>query len=220
MMSPKWYSLWRGFCVCGLISTARSSAKRSRSSPEGQQQGPYWRPLRPFVANPRGDVLLPVKLVEVANSLLRISHLLDTGDTFSRQLPLFRKYADWLRSRVVRGPAAAPAGTADKRFVGWSSEHVPPCLIHLWMTSQATLFLLHYAAMLQKHVARQLLHAGRFQIRSVDEAWGSRQPLFANPSKLSRRTALIGLLPRIKDHYVDPRSLGTVADRVCGGAEE
>jgi hypothetical protein len=125
---------------------------------DNQRKNPYWRPLRPFVSTPQGFGLLPVS-VEIANSLLRVCDHLDrevSGKSyFSENRDLFKGYASWVRSRIVRSETPEP----DRRpFVGWHSEHViDRQKIHLWETSQVMLFLMNYAGMVQRHMARQAL---------------------------------------------------------------
>jgi hypothetical protein len=122
----------------------------------GQERTPYWRPLRPFKATQQGLVLLP-QSVEIANSLLRIcnSDALDARQYFSRQFVLLERYTRWLSGRVFRGQTVGPGA---RTFTGWESEHTyAQDRIHLWQTSQALIFLHHYTAMFQQHVARSLL---------------------------------------------------------------
>ena len=117
-----------------------------------QELDPYWRPLKPFKVTPQGLVLLP-QSVEIANSLLRTCTLAEEKDYFSENIALFRTYARWLESRQCQGRTIDGA-----TFIGWESEHTHvPDRVHLWQTSQALLCLLHYDALLQKHVARTLL---------------------------------------------------------------
>jgi SpoVK/Ycf46/Vps4 family AAA+-type ATPase len=86
---------------------------------------------------------------------LRVGHLLsDTGGRrryFSAHLPLFRRYTEWLNATKVRVNGGQQ---------GWRSEHiVSEGTVHLWQTSQVLLYLLQYTAMLQRHIAAQLLRA-------------------------------------------------------------
>ena len=119
---------------------------------EGQTRTPYWRPLRPFKVSKQGLVLLP-QSVEIANSLLRIcsSPKLVRARLFSRHVGLFDRYARWLLGQVFRGSLAGD----NRQFVGWESEHTYTLdRIHLWQTSQVLIFLQHYAALLQQHIAQ------------------------------------------------------------------
>jgi hypothetical protein len=121
------------------------------------QRPPFWRPTKPFVSDVQGSALLPLS-VEVANSLIRSCILLDTRDgratRFTRHLGLFRRYLDWLFSRVVRGTAKDPTDpNKPVEFTGWHSEHVDlPDRVHTWQTSQVLTFLLNYEVMLQRHI--------------------------------------------------------------------
>jgi hypothetical protein len=139
---------------------------------ESQTRNPYWRPIKPFVSTPRGLVLFPLS-VETANSLLRCCALAERflGDEscFSRNIRLFNRYADWLHARYREGR------TSDGRaFAGWHSEHVHlHDGVHLWETSQVLLFLTHYAAMLDRHIARSALDAANL---SASQPWKIGEP--------------------------------------------
>lgn len=115
-----------------------------------QDAGSHWRPVHPITSTPQGLVLLP-QSIEVANSFLRIcAHWARSrGPLFSNSLSLIRQYADWATASSVT------LTTADEEsHTGWQSEHTyTPGTIHLWATSQAVLFLEHFAAMLDTHVA-------------------------------------------------------------------
>jgi ATPase family protein associated with various cellular activities (AAA) len=131
-----------------------------------QKRSPYWRPLRPFIANQQGLALLPLS-IEIANSLLRICAIVDEespeDSLFSEHTEMFSRYTRWLMSRVVEGQTEE-----GHSFVGWHSEHVGlENEIHLWETSQVALYLTFYAALLQKHVARTSLKKARFQVAPV-----------------------------------------------------
>jgi hypothetical protein len=71
---------------------------------ESQEKTPFWRSLTPILASPQGDVLFPVS-VEVANSLLRITELLDRRyeepKYFLRCRPLLDRYVRWLKAQRV-----------------------------------------------------------------------------------------------------------------------
>jgi len=125
-----------------------------------QRETPYWRPLRPFRVTSRGMVLLP-QSVEIANSLLRICSRLDEGrdrSYFSDYVDLFKAYTRWLESRSFVGKTKG-----QRDIFGWQSEHTfAPNRIHLWQTSQALLYLMHYGAMLQRHIARRSFRTARF----------------------------------------------------------
>lgn len=126
---------------------------------ERQARTPYWRPLRPFKATAQGLVLLP-QSVEIANSLLRICsrRQLDVRDYFSAHVDLLRTYTEWLVGRIFRGKTLS-----GPEFVGWESEHTYTLnRIHLWQTSQALIYLQHYLAMLQQHIARKLMKLASF----------------------------------------------------------
>ncbi|MFQ5789021.1 MAG: hypothetical protein ACE5JI_00950, partial [Acidobacteriota bacterium] len=129
---------------------------------ESQNRTAYWRAVKPFVATPQGQVLFPLS-VETASSLLRVCSLIeqhhDNPHCFSDNVKLFRRYSEWLRARMKEGTVLSTnRDTVD--FIGWHSEHVhlhPG--IHLWETSQVMLFLVDYASMLDRHIARRSLAA-------------------------------------------------------------
>jgi hypothetical protein len=126
---------------------------------ETQSHDPYWRPVKPFVTTPQGHVLFPLS-VETASSLLRCCTLAKSLDArlFSRNLDLFNVYADWLHARFRTGEAIIKERPV--AFAGWHSEHVHQHEgIHLWETSQVLVFLSHYSAMLDDHIAESSLAA-------------------------------------------------------------
>jgi len=130
-----------------------------------QEHTPYWRPLRPFKATKEGLVLLP-QSIEIGNSLLRIcsSPKVRQERYFDNNLDLLDTYAVWLMGRTFRGMALW-GSAGPKTFVGWESEHTYTLdRIHLWQTSQALIFLEHYAGMLQQYVADRLLHLSRLHV--------------------------------------------------------
>lgn len=138
---------------------------------ERQEATPYWRPLRPFKITQAGLALLP-QSVEVANSLLRICNWssLRSVDYFAKNLELFGRYTNWLIGRVFRG-FASPDRRQASSFVGWESEHTYTLnSIHLWQTSQAIIYLGHYAAMLQRHIERVSLSLAGFSIEPTAAA--------------------------------------------------
>jgi ATPase family associated with various cellular activities (AAA) len=180
------------FSLEGWLLTNPGSPDRSiidhcfRILAERQARDPYWRPLRPFKVTPQGLVLLP-QSVEIANSLLRVCQLLprDQADYFSRHVDLFKRYTQWLDARRFEGRTKE-----GRSFVGWESEHTyVPDRVHLWQTSQVLLFLQHYAAMLQRHVARTTLSRARVVVESPPkddpafseseqwEAWKTNEPV-------------------------------------------
>jgi ATPase family associated with various cellular activities (AAA) len=133
---------------------------------ERQASGAYWRPLRPFKSTSPGLILLP-QSVEIANSLLRIcnSPPLDREGYFSEHVSLLDLYTQWLRAHVFRGFTRRPRRT----FIGWESEHTYRAdRIHLWQTSQALIFLQHYVAMVQQHIARRSLDLAGFAPRTFE----------------------------------------------------
>ncbi len=138
---------------------------------EYQSQSSYWRPLRPFKVTQQGLELLP-QSVEIANSLLRIcgTPSLARRGYFSKHIALFEQYAKWLLGRAFRGFAVRPS-LGNSPFVGWESDHTYTLnRIHLWQTSQVLIFLQHYVAMLQRHVAETCLRLAGFRKPLVEKS--------------------------------------------------
>lgn len=155
------------FALEGILHLKPSSVSRSLLDrifsviTESQTRNPYWRPVKPIVATPQGRVLFPLS-VETASSLLRCCNLIEIYQKdptcFSQNVELFRRYSEWLRSRIVSGVAIKDH--KEINFYGWHSEHVhlhPG--IHLWETSNVLLYFHYYTAMLEKHIARRSLEA-------------------------------------------------------------
>ena len=150
---------------------------------ERQETSAYWRPLKPFVTKATGHALLPLS-VEIANSLLRICKRLEHPDAvnflFSERLNLFKRYTEWLLTRVVEG-AATHKDKGQFKFVGWHSEHVrEPGKCHPWQTARVAVFLMHYRIMLEAHVARQSLRDAKLSISQRPDSKDERE----TPSKI------------------------------------
>lgn len=171
---------------------------------------PYWRPVMPFLANDRGQVLFLVS-VEVANSILRSFELLGQDETvpirFDQIEPQLRTYAGWLLGEVqrVRGK-----GTDGKDILGWKSEYVEQRdTIHLWHTSHVLLFLAHYESRLRKKIGEDGIEAAGLAVRSpkkLEEYWND-EPLQELATVDKKKFAV---LARAKNDYVD-RRLGVTA---------
>src|SRR5262249_13707950 len=150
------------FSLEGLLASERTPDESMTDAVfgvlrESQARNAYWRPVRPFIATRQGHALLPLS-IEVANSLLPSCPRLDSGSSersfFSENLSLFKRYGQWLRSRLVEVKADGQS------YVGWHSEHtLSENTIDLWETSQVLIFLLLYADLLKRHVARATLKA-------------------------------------------------------------
>lgn len=177
-----------------------------------QLDNPYWRPLRPFRVTSQGMILLP-QSVEIANSLLRLCrHLDQIGDRsyFSEYIDLFKAYTRWLEARMIVGRTKSGI-----EFRGWQSEHTfAPRRIHLWQTSQVLLYLVHYATMLQLHVARSSLRSARFSQESFAPGTKSNGRLgFTRWEPLSSlsRSSTYSVLERLWVRIVEPRLKRTPA---------
>lgn len=138
---------------------------------ECQKEAPYWRSLTPILTTPRGNVLFPVS-VEVANSLLRITELLDRRYEepwcFPRCRRLLQRYVRWLRAQRVSQPfRASDVGNGKERlYYGWHSENVAdPEQIHLWLTSEVVVFLLNYQLRFHEGMAHTMLKASGLQVK-------------------------------------------------------
>lgn len=119
-----------------------------------QKNNLNWRPLKPFVTSPQGDVLLPLS-IEIANSLLRICKLLERKKQFyfHEYAPIFNKYTQWLLANVSQ--CTVKDGTTYK---GWRSEHVQEAdIIHPWETAQVLTYLMTYKSMIQERIAHKSL---------------------------------------------------------------
>ncbi|HZM85953.1 MAG TPA: ATP-binding protein [Blastocatellia bacterium] len=216
-----------GALLCGQDAPSIDTLSRSFDViTERQAISPYWRPVRPLVVTPRGQIHLPLS-VEIANSLLRICAFGDdelSSALFSKHLGLFKRYVDWVKSRIVRGEAdtfATP--TSRKSFTGWPSEHTDsPRSIHPWQTSQILLFFAHYSSLLQQHIADSALRAANFSGASPNRlARPSREacealtikydpaPTFADnsPYRVYRRLCEEYVLPRIAHSFGELQSL-------------
>ncbi|GAA4747828.1 hypothetical protein GCM10023350_35930 [Nocardioides endophyticus] len=114
-----------------------------------QATSSHWRPVHPITTNWQGLILLP-QSVEVANSFLRMcSSWSNGGSLFSSNVVAIRQYADWVLASSIFLP-----DEGGQTRTGWQSEHTYlASTIHLWATSQSVLFLEHFAAMLDIHVA-------------------------------------------------------------------
>jgi hypothetical protein len=126
---------------------------------ENQETGAYWRPNRPFMSKPTGEIALPIS-VEGANSLLCSVEIMDRGklhETFAGiAVPMFRRFLQWLRARKVEVNALGST------FTGWHSEHINETgAIHLWDTSQVAEFLLAFRKLLKRHIAAETLVLSR-----------------------------------------------------------
>ncbi len=190
---------------------------------ESQSRNHYWRPLRPFIANQMGMVLLPLS-VEIANSLLRYCEILYLQDPSknhaSRNIKLFSTYTEWLFTRLVKGVTSSK-----ELFVGWHSEHADdPRKIHNWETSQVHLYLLHYESFLRRHRANTSLALMNLKTKTFPRTDGTPIELWSDPSdrKSMLRREPMNSLPvsseyaifhRITEAYITPRSDGTRASQ-------
>lgn len=118
-----------------------------------QKNNLYWRPLKPFVTSPQGDVLLPLS-IEVASSLLRICKLLERSNLyfFHDYFDIFNNYSQWLLANVSQ------CDIEGETYKGWRSEHVQEQdIIHPWETAQVLTYLMTFKSMIQERIAYKSL---------------------------------------------------------------
>lgn len=169
---------------------------------------PFWRPVTPFLANDRGQVLFLVS-VEVANSILRSCELLDrrnlVPEAFARIESHLRTYATWILGEAERIPDAS-GGT----LVGWRSEYGEERgTIHLWHTSHVLLFLAHYECFLKRKIAADGVEAAGLSVRfpkKIEDYWKTAEPL----PGMSSAGGPYAVFDRLRDHYLGPRTAGRI----------
>jgi MoxR-like ATPase len=206
------------FSLEGLLASNRTPDESMtdavfRVLRESQARNAYWRPLRPFIATRQGHTLLPLS-IEVANSLLRCCDRLDSDHSersfFSENLSLFKRYAQWLRSRLVQ------VTVGGQNYFGWHSENtLSENTIDLWETSQVVVFLLLYADLLKRHIARATLTAARLSMKRPHS--DASRPEDHWEKKAIPKEPLYGLEPKrqvfrqVGEHFVRPRQPGSRA---------
>ena len=168
---------------------------------------PYWRPLTPFLANDRGQVLFLVS-IEVANSILRSCEILDEEEArptwFSKIEPELRAYAGWLFGEMEE---IADPDPREPNLLGWRTEYEEKRdTIQLWHTSHVLVFLSHYASLLKRKIAADGVEAAGLQVRMpelIEDYWDD-EPL--------RHLATVGgkhyaVLHQIREKYITSRGL-------------
>lgn len=133
----------------------------------------YWSPVKPFLSNTSGWMLFPMG-AQVANSLLRISHLLMDRQGYdeynSHCIGLLKRYLNWLKARMVI------FNRIETPFSGWHFDRIHDTkLIHFWKTSQVLLFLTGFRNLLENNIARTSLKLSRFESSSKksEKKWES-----------------------------------------------
>ena len=195
------------FCLEGLLICAHESVDRVLFERvltvlgDEQETSAYWRPNRPFVAKPTGEVMLPLS-VEGANSLLNSVAMIDEkklhGAFAVKALPMFRRFLQWLRARKVE------VNSFNKRCVGWHSEHINEAgVIHLWDTSQVVEFLVSFRKLLQSHIARETLVLSRLKI-SEPEGQESWSDITADYEPLKDKNISDLIFDRINHEFLTP----------------
>jgi ATPase family associated with various cellular activities (AAA) len=172
------------FCLEGLLVCAHEAVdpvlfeRVFTVLAANQETSAYWRPNRPFIAKPTGEIALPLS-VEGANSLLRSVEIMDgkklhgTFDVIG--VPMFRRFFQWLRARKVE---INSLGTV---CIGWHSEHINEAgVIHLWNTSQVLEFLIAFRNLIQRYIAREtlILSGVRIDEPKKFESWDKTRKIF------------------------------------------
>lgn len=193
LLHPTWLSQ-------SLVSEVFDSLKLSRD------RQPYWRPITPFLANDRGQVLFLVS-VEVANSILRACEILDEDEPipthFSRIEAQLRIYATWILGEAQEIP---DPNTDVENLVGWRTEYSDKQeTVHLWHTSHVLLFLSHYESFLKRKIGADAIEAAGLNIRQPKKnaQYWKDEPLRAMSKKGEQQYAV---LERIYSQYVDARA--------------
>lgn len=195
------------FCLEGLLICAREAVdpflfERVLAVLTAEQEtSAYWRPNRPFISRPTGEIFLPLS-VEGANSLLRSIEILDGkklyGTFAARAVPMFRRFWQWLRARKLEINAL---GTT---CVGWHSEHINEAgVIHSWDTSQVVEFLVAFRKLLQRHIARETLVLSGVKIDEPksDKRWAT---ITAKFEPLTDETIALRIFDRVNTDFVMP----------------
>lgn len=164
---------------------------------ESQLRNPYWRPLKPFAESTGGGLILALS-VEIATSMLRICRILREklkDNYFSQHIDLFKRYTEWLFTRIVR----ITTTVSNKTYSGWQSEHITEGRrIHLWQTSQVVIYLLSYKTMLQEHIAQTVLKKSKLSYRDPEDI--KDIGIFDDDSR-----KLPEALQKIKENFIDSR---------------
>ncbi|MGB7922198.1 MAG: ATP-binding protein [Pyrinomonadaceae bacterium] len=187
---------------------------------------PFWRPISPFLANDRGQVLFLVS-VEVANSILRSCEILDQDEAvpihFAHFEPHLRTYARWLLGEVERIPEPPAKGrnqrAKSRNLVGWRTEYADkPDTIHpehgdkrgtiyLWHTSHVLVFLAHYVSLLKRKIGADGVEAAGLHVRlpskikQHNDYWDD-EPLSSLANTDEKHYAV---LTKIESQYIKPR---------------
>jgi hypothetical protein len=194
LLHPTWISQ-------SVVNQVFDSLKLSRD------RQPYWRPITPFLANHRGQVLFLVS-VEVANSILRACEILDEDEPvpthFSRIEDQLRTYASWILGEAQEIP---DPNTDVENLVGWRTEYSDKReTIHLWHTSHVLLFLSHYESFLRRKIGADAIEAAGLNIRQPkpNAQYWKDEPLKALSTKGQQQYAVLG---KIDAQYLKPRTI-------------
>jgi adenylate kinase family enzyme len=224
------------FSLEGLIETAplRATLPVLRSFlaavDSTRQVDPTLRSLTPFKTTAYGSVHLFAS-VEVFESLLRIAHrqaAIGDYQFFEEIKPALHDYLQWLQATAVSGKAVIPEPTevdayepeTPLEYFGWQSEyaHTGDPSAHLWLTSQIILFLLGYADLLQRSVARaELARVGLIADVGLEPCQGPPEVMMAqarrddplqladdSPYRVASQLEVRFVQPRIDDQAGEP----------------
>lgn len=184
---------------------------------EAQQKVAFWRPVNPLYASDRGLIFMPLS-VEIANSLVRSFTILqrDTENTifFMHFKRMFSRYCCWLRAHKVEFTTEG----SDVLLYGWESEHIGSKeKIHVWQTSEITLFLMAYSIMLERQMSKDSLVASGLAERIPESHNDTPSELWDNAIKdkeplleLQQGSKYL-IYDRIKDDFISPRGAGSGA---------
>jgi len=188
------------FCLAGAIETGAITpndtviGRALNVVREAQLRNVYWRPYRPMLSNPRGQVLIPLS-IEVATALLDVlretAQFGDFGDTL-------RKYYDWLDNQKIL--MAEDLAQNRSSWAGWHSENAYETqLVHVWDTALIGVFLADYWDSLAQGINQKILKRSGFTVKVPEE-------ISVRLDDVRIDTDLTGYsIASLREHYVNKR---------------
>ena len=126
---------------------------------EAQGRSVYWRPYRPMLFTPQGQVLLPLS-IEVATSLLEV--LKDTN-LFEEYQDTLNKFFSWLMTQKV-------AKNSEPKWIGWHSENAYETDdVHVWQSAVIGRFLSKYLLAQENLVQEKILSSAKFTVKRPED---------------------------------------------------